>query len=98
LADSRNPKRHSNTGKKATASVPLNQTGEHEQHINGDILEFVTLQPDALNDPICATLIEDQSSKQNTVLVMRLVLNGSITQTSIYLNWVLPLADNITHR
>ncbi|WP_254635281.1 RHS repeat-associated core domain-containing protein, partial [Acinetobacter bereziniae] len=50
-------------GKKATASVPLNQTGEHEQHINGDILEFVTLQPDALNDPICATLIEDQSSK-----------------------------------
>ncbi|MDR0235377.1 RHS repeat-associated core domain-containing protein [Acinetobacter sp.] len=42
-------------GKKATASVPLNQTGEHEQHINGDILEFVTLQPDALNDPICAT-------------------------------------------
>lgn len=41
-------------GKKATASVPLNQTGEHEQHINGDILEFVTLQPDALNDPSCA--------------------------------------------
>ena len=40
-------------GKKATASVPLNQTGEHEQHINGDILEFVTLQPDALNDPPC---------------------------------------------
>jgi hypothetical protein len=51
-------------GKKATASVPLNQTGEHEQHINGDILEFVTLQPDALNDPICATLIEDQSSNR----------------------------------
>ena len=50
-------------GKKATASVPLNQTGEHEQHINGDILEFVTLQPDALNDPICATLVQDQSSK-----------------------------------
>ncbi|MBB4811318.1 RHS repeat-associated protein [Acinetobacter johnsonii] len=49
--------------KKATASVPLNQTGEYEQHINGDILEFVTLQPDALNDPICATLVQDQSSK-----------------------------------
>lgn len=46
-------------GKKATASVPLNQTGEHEQHINGDILEFVTLQPDALNDPICATKLAD---------------------------------------
>lgn len=39
--------------KKATASVPLNQTGEYEQHINGDILEFVTLQPDALNAPPC---------------------------------------------
>ena len=42
-------------GKKASASVPINQTGEHEQHVNGDILEFVTIQPDALSDPICAT-------------------------------------------
>lgn len=46
-------------GNKASASVPANQTGEHEQHINGDILEFVTLQPDALNDPICATAQPD---------------------------------------
>ena len=41
-------------GKKASASVPINQTGEHEQHVNGDILEFVTLQADALNNPPCS--------------------------------------------
>lgn len=37
----------------ARASVPLNQTGEYEQHTHGDILEFVTLQADALNAPPC---------------------------------------------
>ena len=40
-------------GNKASASVPLNQTGEHEQHVNGDTLEFLTLQADALNNPPC---------------------------------------------
>ena len=38
---------------KANASVPANQTGEHEQHLQGDILEFVTLQADALKAPPC---------------------------------------------
>ena len=40
-------------GNKASASVPLNQTGEHEQHTTGDTLEFLTLQADALNAPPC---------------------------------------------
>ncbi|MEG0486669.1 MAG: DUF6531 domain-containing protein, partial [Acinetobacter sp.] len=40
-------------GNQSRASVPLNQTGEHEQHTHGDILEFVTLQKDALNAPPC---------------------------------------------
>ncbi|WP_180060286.1 RHS repeat-associated core domain-containing protein, partial [Acinetobacter sp. YH12128] len=40
-------------GNKANASVPINQTGEHEQHTTGDTLEFVTLQADALNNPPC---------------------------------------------
>ncbi|UUS64203.1 MULTISPECIES: RHS repeat-associated core domain-containing protein [unclassified Acinetobacter] len=40
-------------GNKASASVPLNQTGEHEQHTTGDTLEFLTLQADALNNPPC---------------------------------------------
>ncbi|RZG75199.1 RHS repeat protein [Acinetobacter wuhouensis] len=40
-------------GNKASASVPLNQTGEHEQHTRGDTLEFLTLQADALNNPPC---------------------------------------------
>ncbi|RKG32403.1 RHS repeat protein, partial [Acinetobacter rongchengensis] len=38
---------------KARASVPLNHAGEYEQHTHGDILEFVTLQADALNAPPC---------------------------------------------
>ncbi|WP_180182653.1 RHS repeat-associated core domain-containing protein [Acinetobacter sp. YH01020] len=40
-------------GNKSSASVPLNQTGEHEQHTTGDTLEFLTLQADALNNPPC---------------------------------------------
>ncbi|QIZ60934.1 RHS repeat protein [Acinetobacter indicus] len=35
------------------ASVPINQTGEYERHTEGDILEFVSLQADALNAPPC---------------------------------------------
>ena len=46
-------------GNKSSASVPLNQTGEHEQHTMGDTLEFLTLQPDALNDPTCSIPSED---------------------------------------
>ncbi|MGE8684704.1 MAG: RHS repeat-associated core domain-containing protein [Acinetobacter sp.] len=40
-------------GNKANASVPINQTGEHEQHTTGDTLEFLALQADALSIPIC---------------------------------------------
>ncbi|WP_180144225.1 RHS repeat-associated core domain-containing protein [Acinetobacter sp. YH12052] len=40
-------------GNKASASVPLNQTGEHEQHTTGDTLEFLYLQVDALNNSSC---------------------------------------------
>ncbi|WP_332604595.1 RHS repeat-associated core domain-containing protein [Acinetobacter sp. ESBL14] len=40
--------------KKTNASVPANQTGEHEQHTNGDILEFLSLQIDAINAPPCS--------------------------------------------
>ncbi|MDS7928269.1 RHS repeat-associated core domain-containing protein [Acinetobacter sp. V102_4] len=38
---------------KGNASVPINQTGEYEQHTKGDTLEFVSLQADALNAPPC---------------------------------------------
>lgn len=43
-----------NNENKGNASVPINQTGEYERHTDGDILEFVSLQADALNDPPCA--------------------------------------------
>lgn len=48
-----------NNENKGKASVPVNQTGEFERHTDGDILEFVSLQSDALNDPSCATLVKD---------------------------------------
>lgn len=38
---------------KGNASVPINQTGEYERHTQGDTLEFVSLQADALNAPPC---------------------------------------------
>ena len=38
---------------KGRASVPVNQIGEFERHTDGDILEFVSLQVDALNAPPC---------------------------------------------
>ncbi|QIO05888.1 RHS repeat-associated core domain-containing protein [Acinetobacter shaoyimingii] len=43
-----------NNENKGNASVPINQTGEYERHTEGDILEFVTLQADALNAPPCS--------------------------------------------
>lgn len=46
-------------GNKANASVPINQTGEHEQHTTGDTLEFLALQADALNDSTCSIPNED---------------------------------------
>ncbi|MZY07138.1 RHS repeat protein [Acinetobacter pittii] len=47
--------------KKANASVPANQTGEHEQHTKGDILEFVSLQANALNAAPC-TGVDSQTN------------------------------------
>ena len=46
-------------GEKVSASVPISQTGELERHVKGDILEFVSMQADALSDPPCATLAKD---------------------------------------
>ena len=54
-------------GNKASASVPLNQTGEHEQHVSGDTLEFLTLQADALHDPSCAAKRLPDSSTNNSI-------------------------------
>ena len=48
-----------NNENKGKASVPFNQTGEFERHTDGDILEFVSLQADAMTDPSCATLAND---------------------------------------
>ncbi|WP_277090328.1 RHS repeat protein [Acinetobacter gerneri] len=38
---------------KGTANVPINQTGEYERETNGQTLEFVSLQADALLEPPC---------------------------------------------
>lgn len=53
------------------ASVPINQTGEYERHTEGDILEFVSLQADALKEPPCLnmsqTAVASESATGNSI-------------------------------
>lgn len=53
------------------ASVPINQTGEYERHTDGDILEFVSLQADALKEPPCLnmsqTAVASESATGNSI-------------------------------
>lgn len=50
---------------KGKASVPVNQTGEYERHTNGDVLEFVSLQADAMSDPSCITIAGDSGTSNS---------------------------------
>ena len=56
-----------NNENKGKASVPVNQTGEFERHIDGDILEFVSLQADALADPSCVVGKQEDSSTKDSI-------------------------------
>ncbi|WP_179997815.1 RHS repeat-associated core domain-containing protein [Acinetobacter sp. YH12239] len=49
---------------RGNASVPINQTGEFERQTDGDILEFVSLQADALMDPPCLNPAEPTTSAE----------------------------------
>ena len=60
------------------ASVPINQTGEYERHTDGDILEFVSLQADALNAPPC-----DGADSQTIKSISYLNLRG--LQATLYM-------------
>ena len=56
-----------NNENKGKASVPVNQTGEFERHTDGDILEFVSLQVDAMTDPSCVVDKQADSSTKNSI-------------------------------
>ncbi|MDY6449905.1 RHS repeat-associated core domain-containing protein [Acinetobacter faecalis] len=52
---------------KAYASVPLSVAGEYQGHISGGTIEYISLEPGAINNPACAcTNTETAKSKDQT--------------------------------